>query len=165
MKKSLIFVMILFWSFLFLVLPLISIILNEKIGLTKYNFNFLAYIGILTFITGIAFVILSSNLLIKEGKGSPIPSHPPKEFIVKGIYKYTRNPMVLGYILIVLGEYLFFGSTLLGIYVLLLFLLFHFYIIFIEEPELEKRFGDKYLFYKKSVPRWFPMRINFNGKG
>ena len=71
---------------------------------------------------GIAFVILSSNLLIKEGKGSPIPSHPPKEFIVKGIYKYTRNPMVLGYILIVLGEYLFFGSTLLGIYVLLLFL-------------------------------------------
>jgi len=156
MKKGSIFLIIVFWFLILLLLPFITVLLNKKLNFANYNFIYLFYIGIFILIMGIMLLILSLYLLINAGKGTPLPLDPPKKFVASGIYKYTRNPMVLGYLLTVLGEYLLIGNTLLGIYVLLLF---HLYIVLIEEPELEKRFGDKYLLYKKRVPRWFPVRI------
>ena len=116
-----------------------------------------AGIGVLMISLGIWGVIRSVIDLTHEGEeGTPLPWDPPTKFRSSGIYGVTRNPMVSCVSFISLGEALFFGSMALlcwyGFFVMVNLV----YIPVIEEPELEKRYGEAYLEYKKRVPRWIP---------
>ena len=90
-------------------------------------------------------------------KGTPVPFNPPPKLVTNGPYAYVRNPMVTGVFLLLLGLGAFFRSVSL---VLLFTPLFIFVNVSelkaIEEPELEKRFGDEYVEYKKRTPMFFP---------
>ena len=88
------------------------------------------------------------------GKGTPSPTHAPTELVAVGLYRFTRNPMYVGVISVLLGESLFFRSPLLLGYTLLVFLGFNMFIIFYEEPTLKKNFGESYERYCSNVPRW-----------
>jgi len=97
-----------------------------------------------------------SDLTSKGEDGTPANWHPPKNLVVTGIYQRTRNPLVSGVTFVLLGETILSGAILVSGW-------FLFWIVsnlvvtpLLEEPELEARFGDIYLEYKKSVPRWFP---------
>jgi protein-S-isoprenylcysteine O-methyltransferase Ste14 len=90
------------------------------------------------------------------GKGTLAPWDPPKEFITQGIYLHTRNPMITGGLITLLGEVFVFGSIFLLAWWLTFFISKTMYFIYHEEPELEKRFGSAYIDYKKNVPRWIP---------
>jgi protein-S-isoprenylcysteine O-methyltransferase Ste14 len=69
---------------------------------------------------------------------------------------HVRNPMLTGVFCILLGEAVFFGSLpLLGWFATVV-LVNVIYIPLVEEPGLAQRFGDDYLRYKDSVPRWIP---------
>ena len=89
-------------------------------------------------------------------KGTPVPFNPPPKLVTTGPYAYTRNPMLTGIFLLLFGLGVFFRS-------ISLFLLFTPLFIFInawevktiEEPELEKRFGEEYVEYKKQTPMFF----------
>ncbi len=81
--------------------------------------------------------------------------------MIRSIYRYTRNPMYLGYFGIVLGEFFFFGNLLLFFYFLFIVLFVNLYLLFIEEPKLRKRFGSEYEDYIKKVPRWITLRKSF----
>jgi len=70
-----------------------------------------------------------------------------------------RNPMYVGVIIILLGEALFFGSTMMVIYALCAFVMFNVFILFYEEPYLRKEFGVQYDDYKKQVGRWIPRKL------
>ena len=94
--------------------------------------------------------------LIFRGRGTPDPLLPTTVLVVKGIYKYVRNPVYIGFFLILFGEAIFFKTALLLIYSFLWLLLFNLIIIFIEEPSLKQRFGESYIKYVKTVPRWIP---------
>ena len=73
------------------------------------------------------------------------------------IYKYTRNPMSLGYYLFSLGVGLISGSTLLTLYVLLGLVPAHmFFLRFFEELELELRLGESYKEYKQKTAFLIP---------
>lgn len=94
-------------------------------------------------------------LFIEEGKGTPLPYAHPKNLVVIGPYRFMRNPMVLGTVLVLLGTGLAVGSTGILAYSLLLFLIMHFFVL-IEEKSLGKRFGGSYTAYLEKTPRWWP---------
>ena len=100
-----------------------------------------------------------SSLFIIFGKGTPVPIEPPKKIVQQGLYKYVRNPMYLGYFAMVIGEALLFGAALLFVYVIVFILTTHIYVVYFEENDLKKRFGNSYDEYTKQVPRWIP-KIN-----
>jgi protein-S-isoprenylcysteine O-methyltransferase Ste14 len=71
--------------------------------------------------------------------------------VIKGLYRYSRNPMYVGVMLILIGESVFFNSPSLWAYSLVIFILF---ILLVEEPRLRKDFSTAYREYCKQVRRW-----------
>jgi len=99
---------------------------------------------------------VSVSLLTEYGGGTPAPYDPPKNFVARGVYMRVRNPMMIGVILVLLGEALFFGSLTIFTWALIFLQACLVLIPFWEEPDLEGRFGETYLQYKRKVPRWIP---------
>lgn len=93
-----------------------------------------------------------------RGRGTPAPIDPPKELVVGGPYRVTRNPMYVTVLCVVLGESVLFGSRGLLLYAVVLLAAFHLFVVFYEEPTLRRRFGSSYDGYCAKVPRWLFMR-------
>jgi protein-S-isoprenylcysteine O-methyltransferase Ste14 len=93
---------------------------------------------------------------LHEGRGTPAPIDPPKELVVAGFYRYVRNPMYVAVLAIILAHFLWLGYWNLLIYALFVFVAFHTFVTFYEEPTLKRTFGAAYEDYVKRVPRWFP---------
>lgn len=89
--------------------------------------------------------------------GTPVPFNPPPRLLTTGLYAYVRNPMFLGGFLFLLGLGVLLGSlSLTFIFAPLLIVLYVFYVKAVEEKEMEKKFGQEYLEYKKRVPMFIP---------
>ena len=93
-----------------------------------------------------------------RGRGIPAPIDHPKQLVVTGLYRYVRNPMYVGVLLVMLGEALFFRSLALLGYTLIWFAIVHTVILVYEEPNLRRKFGHSYDGYAASVGRWIPGR-------
>ncbi len=107
--------------------------------------------------TGLALSISSVKLFFKKGGGgTPAPWDPISNLIVSGPYRYVRNPMLIGVIVILFSEALFFKSFPFFIFSCLFTLANIVYFPLLEEPALVKRFGDEYKIYLENVPRWMP---------
>lgn len=131
--------------------------LDELVGLDPLPLKpFFLITGILLAIPGLYFLGVSNKSLRTLGSGANA-FRLTKRIVEQDIYKYTRNPMSLGYYLFALGVALISGSTLLTLYVLLGIIPAHlFFLKFFEELELELRFGDSYKPYKQKVPFLIP---------
>jgi|SRR6185436_14695797 len=131
--------------------------LDELIGLDPLPFKpFILITGILLAIPGLYFLGISNKSLRALGSGANA-FRLTKQIVEKDIYRYTRNPMSLGYYLFALAAGFISGSTLLTLYVLLGIIPAHiFFLKFFEELELELRFGDSYKQYKQKVPFLIP---------
>lgn len=92
----------------------------------------------------------------RSGRGTLAPIDPPRELVVRGLYRYVRNPMYLSVTLIVLGEFLLTGSRALLVYWAIWFLAVNLFVIGYEEPTLRERFGPAYDRYREEVGRWLP---------
>jgi protein-S-isoprenylcysteine O-methyltransferase Ste14 len=88
------------------------------------------------------------------GKGTLAPIHPPECLVIRGFYTYTRNPMYFSVVVVLLTETIFFQSLSLLIYTAIIFLGFHMFVRYYEEPHLKNKFGEQYLKYCQMVPRW-----------
>lgn len=91
------------------------------------------------------------------GRGTPAPIDPPKRLVVRGLYRYTRNPMYVAALSAIMGWTLYFTDPLLLLYWLVSALCFHLFVVFYEEPHLRARFGEQYLAYCSQVNRWLPL--------
>ena len=89
--------------------------------------------------------------------GTPAPIDPPKELVARGLYRYSRNPMYVGVLSLIAAQALFFASQPTLLYAALVFLLFHCFVIFYEEPTLARSFGATYRRNITTVPRWIPV--------
>jgi protein-S-isoprenylcysteine O-methyltransferase Ste14 len=114
---------------------------------------------------GLALELVGSAVLLwcvrdfaVRGRGTLAPVDPPRELVAEGLYRWVRNPMYVGVLTTLVGHALWFGSRALLVYAGCVFLLFHLFITLYEEPNLAQRFGDSYLRYRASVPRWIPRR-------
>ena len=92
------------------------------------------------------------------GRGTPAPFDPPRQFVVRGPYRYVRNPMYIGAAAVLLGVGLFISSPAVILLALGFLLLMHLIVILHEERALEERFGSDYLHYKATVHRWLLKR-------
>ena len=120
----------------------------------SFDLGLAHYLGLVLITLGAAIYGWCACDFTFSGKGTPAPIDPPKELVVRGLYRYTRNPMYVGVLTVLLGEVLWFGSWLLAIYAGAVALLFHLFITFYEEPVLQRNFGDAYQRYRARVPRW-----------
>ena len=90
------------------------------------------------------------------GKGTPAPFDPPRRLVVRGPYRFVRNPMYLGAGLALGGAALFYRSLPLLGYLALFLLITHLFVISYEEPTLLRSFGGDYQAYRSRVRRWIP---------
>jgi|ERR1041384_283016 protein-S-isoprenylcysteine O-methyltransferase Ste14 len=91
-----------------------------------------------------------------KGRGTPVPSDPPRELVVTGFYRYVRNPIYVAVLLIFLGHFLWFGYWALLTYTMAALIGVHFFVVLYEEPTLKRKFGARYEEYLHRVPRWIP---------
>jgi protein-S-isoprenylcysteine O-methyltransferase Ste14 len=90
---------------------------------------------------------------------SPGPTFPdPEVFISRGPYNFVRNPMGLGGLTVLLGWGLYKLSVTTVIFAVVMAGLMHLFVMLVEEPKLERRFGGSYRSYKNRVNRWIPSR-------
>ena len=114
------------------------------------------FIGPFLILAGIIGYLMCFWNFIFDAKGTPLLEGTQKHLIVKGLYRYVRNPIYISWYLILLGEALFFQSLDLLYYLLGWIVFFYFKVMVIEEPYLHRTFGESYRQYCKSVRRWIP---------
>ena len=116
----------------------------------------LAVLGGVLACLGLVLMVATIRLFVTVGQGTPAPWNPPPRLVVRGVYRYVRNPMIAGVHFLLLGEAVLAASLPLLGYFGLVVIVNAVYIPLSEEPGLAKRFGDDYLTYKQNVPRWVP---------
>jgi protein-S-isoprenylcysteine O-methyltransferase Ste14 len=126
--------------------------------------SFVRLIGKLIFVGGLALSVWCVILFARIGRGTLAPWDPTRSLVAAGPYRYVRNPMISGVLMMLTGEALYWGSILLGAWAGFFFLLNHVYFLLSEEAGLENRFGEEYRVYKENVPRWFPRRSPWQGR-
>ena len=115
-------------------------------------------LALLALVVGAVLFFSGAYYLLLRGDGTPLPFDPPKRMVVAGPYSYLQHPMMLGLLLISYAEALWLRSAIVGLYAALLTFFAGVYLTYVEEPRLEKRFGDDYRAYRAAVPRWWPLR-------
>ena len=112
------------------------------------------FTGSIMMLLGFSILIICILRFAAEGKGTLSPLDPTKKLVLGGLYKYSRNPMYVGVILLLVGESLFWQSFTLLIYTAIVFIGFNLFIFLHEEPRLRRDFGKEYEEYCQKVRRW-----------
>jgi protein-S-isoprenylcysteine O-methyltransferase Ste14 len=107
---------------------------------------------------GTVLVLMCAGVFIIRGRGTPAIFDAPRVFVAIGPYRYVRNPMYIGGLMLLVGMGLYIGSAAILLLALLLFCLVHLFVLFYEEPTLTRQFGRSYEEYLRSVRRWTPRR-------
>ena len=105
---------------------------------------------------GLVFFAASLRRFATEGHGTLAPWDPPRELVLRGPYRYVRNPMISGVLLVLFGESLVLLSMAHAAWATCFLAANLVYIPLIEEPQLRDRFGPAYLDYCRHVPRVVP---------
>jgi protein-S-isoprenylcysteine O-methyltransferase Ste14/HD superfamily phosphohydrolase YqeK len=107
-------------------------------------------------VTGAAIYLWCVWDFATAGRGTPAPIDPPKQLVVRGLYRTVRNPMYLGVLLVLAGWLALFRVWTLLAYASGVWLVVHGFVVFVEEPGLRRRFGAAYDVYCRRVRRWWP---------
>ncbi|HET8622255.1 MAG TPA: isoprenylcysteine carboxylmethyltransferase family protein [Gemmatimonadales bacterium] len=105
---------------------------------------------------GIVLFLASVRQFATEGRGTLAPWDPPRRLVVRGPYRYVRNPMISGVVFALFGEALLLLSRPHLIWALTFLAINCLYIPLVEEPMLALRFGEDYREYCRQVPRLVP---------
>lgn len=114
------------------------------------------YAAIPLLLAGVALYLACVWLFGANGRGTPAPIDPPKKLVMRGPYRWVRNPMYLAVLLFVLGEALFFWHFILVLYLVFLGSALQVFVMLFEEPGLQRRFGAMYSDYCNATSRWLP---------
>jgi len=121
-----------------------------------WNLSPLRWLGAALLLIGAAIVLDSFARFALQGLGTPAPVLPTRHLVITGLYRYVRNPMYVGVAAAIFGQALLFENQDLVIYGLLVWLAFHLFVYFYEEPRLRRTFGKEYEAFCREVPRWIP---------
>lgn len=133
-------------------------LLSSRAEPLSFDLSVFRFIGLLPIACGLLVYLRCAWDFTFTGKGTPAPFDPPKEIVVRGLYRYVRNPMYVSVMLALTGEAILFESVTILIYAALAFSFFHLWVLFYEEPTLRRKFGEAYERYCMKVHRWIPGR-------
>ena len=138
-----------------LALVMIGLIYLSSFFIESTKFNYQGSLSVLVLILGLACAIPSFKLFARyKTTISPLKPSDTTVLVTEGMYRYSRNPMYLGLLLITIASTIWFG-TWLGIIINIVFIfLINFLQIIPEEEALLEIFGEEYEEYKKNVRRW-----------
>ena len=129
------------------------------------------WVGLPVFLSPLSRTVLGGSLIIlgsiflfwsimaqrEIGKGTPMPLMATQKLVVQKPYLYCRNPIFFGVINLFSGISFLLNSISSLVMVFIFSVTILLYTRFIEEKELEMRFGDEYLTYKKKTPFFIPI--------
>jgi protein-S-isoprenylcysteine O-methyltransferase Ste14 len=107
---------------------------------------------------GVALWYATVRLFAHEGEGTLAPWDPTRRLVVRGPYRYVRNPMITGVVGVLLGEAALLGSLGILAWAGIFLAINAVWFPLVEEPGLVRRFGADYEEYSRKVPRWVPRR-------
>lgn len=116
--------------------------------------------GSLTRLAGLALIVLGAWVAMKgvaamtKAGASPIPNSPELYLATEGVFAVSRNPIYLGFLIVLTGTALLFQSAGILLSVPMVAVLLHVLVIRSEEEYLAERFGAEYEAYRKKVRRW-----------
>jgi protein-S-isoprenylcysteine O-methyltransferase Ste14 len=145
---------VLFIGFLFVYVPgrLLS-----RVGIAAPSSIGAAQIaGIIITTTGGALCIWCLVTFISVGRGTPAPFDAPRRLVIRGPYRFVRNPMYIGGGVVLGGVALFYRSLAVLVYALAFAVVAHLFVVFYEERVLRRAFGGEYEAYVGGVGRWLP---------
>jgi protein-S-isoprenylcysteine O-methyltransferase Ste14 len=112
--------------------------------------------GLALLLAGALLFAASLGRFITEGRGTLAPWDPPRALVVRGPYRYVRNPMISGVVLVLFGEAMVLLSRSHLTWALIFLAINAVYIPLVEEPLLLDKFGASYREYRRHVPRLLP---------
>lgn len=112
-------------------------------------------VGVLLICAGSVPLVDSFAEFFRAG-GTPVPVASPPRLVVSGFYRYVRNPIYVGFLIILVGQTLLLGSPGLLEYTAVAWCVGAATVRFYEEPILTRKFGAEYAEYRRAVRAWIP---------
>jgi len=138
----------------FLALPGIVAFLVPALLVPQIETRTFEVTGAVPFIAGVIVLLWCVRDFYVAGKGTLAPWDPPRRLVRVGLYRFSRNPMYVGVLLILIGWAAGFRTRSLVIYTTIVAILFHLRVLLYEEPWLARTFPSEWPAYKSRVPRW-----------
>lgn len=107
-------------------------------------------------VAGFSLWLWTVRLFGRIGRGTLAPWDQTSVLVVEGPYRHVRNPMITAVVVLLAGEALLLGSVWILAWAAAFLAANSTYFLWVEEPGLERRFGERYRAYKRNVPRWIP---------
>lgn len=137
----------------FLLLLILLILFHFTLPIVKFYYSPYNYVGTVLILFG-GFINLWTDSLMKKGETTVKPHLKPSNLIISGPFKFTRHPMYLGMLSILLGAAIIASSLVSFIFPLIYIVLMEVLFIPMEERNLVEVFGEDYSEYKKKVRKW-----------
>lgn len=147
-----------FWSVFLFLIPALIWQGETVLGLTGWWFDpgFLRYLGYVLFALGGTLGLVSGAVMAVHGRGTPLPVDAPRELVVRGPYRFVRNPMAIAGLSQGVAVGLVIGSPLVILYACCGGPVWNSFVRPWEELDLAQRFGEPYRHYRESVRCWLP---------
>ena len=110
--------------------------------------------GLMPLALGLLVLVLTVREFYVAGRGTLAPWSPPVRLVTSGLYRFSRNPMYVGVLLILCGWAVGLWSWTLAAYAAGMAIVFHVRVLLNEEPFLERTHGDAWIAYRARVGRW-----------
>ena len=136
-------------------IPALILRRTGRIPLLAVDIGHLRWLGAALGGFGVYLYLWSAVRLLRR-RTSAVPGVAPTVLVKDGWYARTRIPLLLGVVLILLAEAVFFSSAWLLGYALAYWLWLTAFVVLKEEPDLRRTFGEPFDAYCRSVPRWIP---------
>jgi protein-S-isoprenylcysteine O-methyltransferase Ste14 len=105
---------------------------------------------------GVAVLLHAFARFVVDGIGTPAPVAPTERLVVRGAYRYVRNPMYVAVAATIVGQALVLGRPGLLLYAAAFCAVVAGFVHVYEEPVLSARYGVEYEDYRRAVPAWWP---------
>ncbi|WP_130344478.1 methyltransferase family protein [Herbihabitans rhizosphaerae] len=116
----------------------------------------LRIVGAVLIVAGGAAVVHAFVKFVVDGLGTPAPIAPPTRLVVRGPYRFVRNPMYVAVLAAIIGQASLLGSPALLVYAVIVLVPVVAFVRVYEEPTLRRTFGEEYERYRRAVPGWWP---------
>ena len=138
---------------LVLLLVIVMLVLDRALSLFRIHHPALVYLGASLMVLGVSIVLASAGLF-RLRKTTLNPFGEPATVVQDGFYRFSRNPMYLGMLLVLAGIAIWLGNFLALFFAPVFAAIMSRYYIVREEQILDARFGEAYRAYRQRVRRW-----------